>query len=201
MIDIIASIKKAWNIAINPSKATPMNIRDALTFYYSFAIIPVIITAILAGVLTNTGVSGAVIEIVSILVLGPIVFFIEAALIHLFGKFLFRKFQKPYMATFTAVVLAAIPSTIFSWLLIITSISAPVSIAASIIFDIWAVIILTITIMKLQKTSGVIAVLSWLVPGIMLFIIAIIIGIMAAALLTSIVPSISGFPVQNGNDS
>ena len=198
MIDIIASIKKAWNIAINPSKATPMNIRDALTFYYSFAIIPVIITAILAGVLTNTGVSGAVIEIVSILVLGPIVFFIEAALIHLFGKFLFRKFQKPYMATFTAVVLAAIPSTIFSWLLIITSISAPVSIAASIIFDIWAVIILTITIMKLQKTSGVIAVLSWLVPGIMLFIIAIIIGIMAAALLTSIVPSISGFPVQNG---
>ena len=198
MNNIIDSLRKAWNIAINPSKATSMSIKDALIFYYSFAIIPVIITAILAGVFTNTGLLGAVLEIVSALVLSPIAFFIVAALIHLFGKFLFRKFQKPYVATFTAVVLAAIPSTIFSWLLIITSISVPVSIVATIIVDIWAVIILTIAIMQLQKTSGIIAVLSWLAPVIILLIIAIIIGIVAAALLTSVIPSIGGFPVQNG---
>ena len=195
-MDIIGSIKKAWNIAIHPSKATPMSVKDALVFYYSFAIIPVIITAILAGVFTNTGLFGAVIELATILLLSPIAFFIETAIIHLFGKFLFRKFQKPYMTTFTAVVFAAIPSTLFSWLLLITSISAPVNMVANIIFDIWILIILTIAIMKLQKTSGVFAVLSWLIP---LIVILIIVTIIVAALLSFVATLPGGLgALQNG---
>jgi hypothetical protein len=195
-MDIISSIKKAWNIAIHPSKATPMGIKDALIFYYSFAIIPAIITGILAAVLTGTGISGAVIEIAAILILAPMVFFVEAALIHLFGKFLFRKFQKPYATTFTTITFASIPAALFSWLILITSISVPVSTAVSIIFDIWAVIILTIAIMKLQKTSGLFAVLSWLVP---LIIILIIVTVIIAALL-SIVATLPGGlgALQNG---
>ena len=195
-MDIISSIKKAWNLAIHPSKATPMSVKDALIFYYSFAIIPVLITAILAGVFTNTGLLGAVIEIATILILSPIVIFIEAAIIHLFGKFLFRKFQKPYMATFTAVVIAAIPSTLFSWLLLITSISAPVNLVINIIFDIWILIILTMAIMKLQKTSGVFAVLSWLVP---LIIIIIIVSFIIVTLLSAISTLPGGLgALQNG---
>ena len=188
MIDIIGSLKKAWDLAIHPSKATPMGIQDALVFYYSFAIIPAIIVAIIGAIFG--GISGAAIELAIILILSPISFFVEAALIQLFGKSVFKKFTKPYPVTFTAVIIAAIPSTLFVWL------SALTGGLAGILFEIWVIVLLTLAIMKLQKTSGLFAVLSWLIPAIILFIIAIIVG---AALLTAIAPSFGGLgALQNG---
>ncbi len=167
MVDIIGSIKSAWDLAIHPSKAKPMDISDAVKFYYSFAIIPGIVAAIIAGIIG--GLTAAVIMLAVIFILELIFIFVDAALYQLFGKFVLRKFKNDYSVTFTATVIATIPAILFYWI-------APITGGlSSIIFGIWGLILLTIALMKLQKVSGVTAVLSWLLPGIILSIIAFLI--------------------------
>lgn len=186
MVDIIGSIKSAWDLAIHPSKAKPMGISDAVKFYYSFAIIPGIVAAIITGIIG--GLTAAVIMLAVIFVLEVIELFIGAAIYQLFGKFILRKFKNDYSVTFTATVIATIPAILFYWI-------APLTGGlSSIIFGIWGVILLTIALMKLQKVSGVTAVLSWLLPTIILGIIVFLIlfaalgalGVFSSAALTTI---------------
>ncbi len=170
--DIIGSIKSAWHMAIHPSTAKPMSVRDAIKFYYSFAIIPGIIATIIAGLITGT-VSAAVIMFGVIFVLEVIGIFVDAGIYHLFGKFLFKKFTQDYSVTFTATVVASIPAILFYWL---SPITGGIS---SILFGIWGIILLTMALMKLQKVSGVVAVLSWLVPSIIIGILVVLLAIAA----------------------
>ena len=202
MVDIIGSIKSAWDLAIHPSKAKPMSIGDALKFYYSFTLIPAIIYAIISAtassmvspVGTAAGVLQGIFAFVELFIAAPIGFFVCAALYHLFGKLIFRKFQNNYNATFTAVMLSAIPLVLFLWVTPLTLggvwlIPGILSIWAigtlrmlihvimliNIILCIWGLILLTIALMKLQKVPGITAVLSWLLPTIILSIIAFLI--------------------------
>ena len=186
MVDIIGSIKSAWNLAIHPSKAKPMSVGDALKFYYSFALIPGIVAAIITGILG--GLAAAVVMLVVIFALEIVSIFIGAALYQLFGKFILRKFKNDYSVTFTAAVIASIPAILFYWI-------APITGGlSSIIFGIWGIILLTIVLMKLQKVSGITAVLSWLLPTIILGIIVFLIlfaalgalGVFSSAALTTI---------------
>ena len=193
MVDIIGSIKSAWDLAIHPSKAKPMSIGDALKFYYSFALIPAILYAIIlaiTGSMSSFGVLAGVLQgifaFVLLLIAYPIGMFFGAGLYHTFGKVLFRKFQNNYNATFTAVMISIIPAILFLWVgaliseivsIAIGTGAAPLAVGVtglyiliSIILGIWGLILLTIALMKLQKVSGVIAVLSWLLPEIVLFI-------------------------------
>ncbi len=172
MVDIIGSIKNAWYLAIHPSTVKPMDIKDAVKFYYSFAVIPGILAAIIAGILASSA-SAAIIMLAVIFVIEPIWIFIGAGVYHLFGKFLFRKFKQDYSVTFTATVAASIPVILFMWLSPITGG------LSSILFGIWSIIVLIVAFMKLQKVSGVVAVLAWLVPTIILSAIALLVVIAA----------------------
>ena len=186
MGDIIPdSIKRAWTLSVHPSKVTPMSIGDALKFYYSFAIIPAIVAAIMVGILD--GALGAAFELAEILAISVVVSFAEAALIQLFGKFVFKKFANPYPATFTTVIVSTIPPTLFVWVSILADGIAgilpgtPAMILltfggiAGILLSIWAAVLLTLAIMKLQKVSGLFAILSWIAPTILTIIIIVIV--------------------------
>ncbi len=177
--DVIGSIKNAWRIAIHPSTAKPMSIRDAVKFYYSFAIIPGIIATIIAGIITGT-ISAAAIMFGVIFVLEVIGIFLDAGIYHLFGKFLFKKFKQDYSVTFTATVIATIPAILFYWLSPITGGFS------SILFGIWGIILLTLALMKLQKVSGVVAILSWLVPSIIIAIIVFLLVIAAFSAISAL---------------
>lgn len=205
MVDIITgSIKKAWTLSIHPSKVTQMSIWNALKFYYSFAIIPAIVAAMMVGILD--GALGAAFELAEVLAISVVVSFAEAALIQLFGKFVFKKFTNPYSTTFTTVIVSTIPPTLFIWVSILASgisgilpgTSAMILLMfggiAGILLSIWAVVLLTLTIMKLQKVSGLFAVLSWLAPTILVVIIIIIV----TGVLLSSIPSPSSLVGAGG---
>jgi hypothetical protein len=170
---VINSIKSAWNLAIHPSTAKPMTIEEGVKFYYSFALLPGI-AAIIIGY-AAVGPIGAISAFAAVFILEMIGLFFGAGIYHLFGKFIFRKFTKDYSVTFTAAVVASIPTILFSWLSILIG-------PAGFIFGIWGIVLLTIGLMRMQKVSVVIAVLSWLIPVVILIIltVAILTAISAA---------------------
>ena len=207
MVDIIGSIKKAWNLMFHPSTIKQMGIGEAIGFYYSFGIIYLLISIILSLITGNLlGIIGTLVDFFGFTVLG---FIIIAAIYHLFGKFLFRKFKNTYSATFTAVVASVIPSFLIAWwILAIVNVIGIVFLASSfssgavtagglgslvaagsliaidillaIIFGIWGLIILTLALAKLHNVSSLIAFLSWFIPTVILTIL--IVGIAVVVL-------------------
>ena len=172
MIDIPGSIRKAWGIVTHPSTAKPMSISEAIKFYYSFMVIPGILAIIITYFVS--GAFQAAIILVTIVILEVIGIFIDAAIYQFFGKYLFRKFTSGYSNTFTAVTLATAPYLLFVWLVALTTSISYLNLAIALILGIWGLTVLTISLMKLQKVSGAIAVLSWLVPAIIIAIIVLL---------------------------
>ncbi len=166
MIDIISPLKNAWEAMLHPNSMKQMSISEAVKFYYSFALIPGIIVAIIEGILA--GPLYGVLWLAIVFIGEVIGLFIDAAVYHFFGKFLFRKFANDYAATFSAATYATAPGILFIWL-------APLTFSVSaMVFAIWSFVLLTIYIMRFQKVSGVVSVLSWLVPAVILSIIALL---------------------------
>ncbi len=177
MVDIIGAIKQAFGIATRPYSANAISITEAVEFYYSYALIPGIIAIIVAYLIL--GAPGAVSALITIFIANVIGLFIIAAVVHFFGKFLFRKFSSSFFATFSAVTYYMIPTVFFYW---ITPLTLSLSNAA---FSIWGLVILTMSLMKLQMVSGVAAALSWLVPVIILFVFAFILIYISGGSITS----------------
>ncbi len=169
-----------------------MSIGDALGFYYRLVIIPLIISLIL-GVLVGVAASAVLSHFVGILgffgglgtaavaigvvamlllVFIPIGMFISAALLHFFGKYVFRQFRSDYQATFAAVVYGEAPVILFFWIAII-----PVIGLLYILIDIWGFIVEIFALSNLQKTSKLSVVGVMIGTVVVILVIAIILGI------------------------
>ncbi len=187
MADLINSIKEAWNVMLHPSRA---NTATGPSFYYRAVVIPGIINAIIAALLiaafpsaTFLGSLGPLfgfIVVLLIMFLGiPASVVIDSALVHLFGKLLFRIMKQPFNNTLTAMSYTMSPFIFFYWT---EALPSPVNSIASIILAIWVFILMIFLLSKTQRISKLRALGALLIPVIIIGIIIVV--IMGAALLT-----------------
>ncbi len=121
---ILEGFRNGVNVAFSPDEHTKkrMDIGEALGFYYKFIIIPLIaaiVIPIIAGIASGHAFLGyefAAFGAVMLLV-EPLGGFLTAALVHFFGKSVFRKFKNSYEDSYTAIIYGAMPGNIFAWLL------------------------------------------------------------------------------------
>ncbi|MDE1857147.1 MAG: hypothetical protein KGH98_03645 [Candidatus Micrarchaeota archaeon] len=88
----------------------------------------------------------------------PIGIFINAAIYQLIGKYLLNAWNGKYEKTFTAAMLAVIPSTLFYFLAFLPGIN----LIYLIVTPIWGMVILIIALAALQKTTRVVSLVSLL---------------------------------------
>ncbi len=136
-------LKHAWGIITHPrSVSKTMRVRQALAFYYKAALVPLIISVIIAaalglsantlesyyfipapGIPTSEYANIVNVNIVNmavavgfvllyILALLPVSILVNAAIYHLFAKNLFHIWNKPYRNTMTAVLYGALPISV-----------------------------------------------------------------------------------------
>ena len=188
MADLINPIKEAWNVMLHPSRA---NTATGPSFYYRAVVIPGIINAIIAALLITAfpsatsffGSSGPLFGFIMFLLLMfigiPASIVIDSALVHLFGKLLFRIMKQPFNNTLTAMSYAISPFIFFYWT---EALPSPVNSIASIILAIWVFILMIFLLSKTQRISKLRALGALLIPVIIIGIIIVV--IMGAALLT-----------------
>ncbi len=184
----IDDLKWAIDVMMHPgTKATKSwDIQSALTAYYKVAIIPMILAVILAYAIGNvfssslkstallssfggTGVGLAVIVIVNYLIAIPIGLLIFAAFIQIVGSVL-QVFKGSYATTFSAVVYGILPYLVLSWIPLISSIG-----------EIWDIVVTVIAIKNLQKTTTLMAFVTWIGGIIVIAIIGTIVGVIIGA--------------------
>lgn len=192
----IDQAKQTIGIMLHPEKATAASkgIREAVVWYYKLSVVPLIITIILAAI-----VGGAVITLPSVLgspaaqlsglgyaaalgaagivllyfiVLIPVGLLVGAGLLHFFGKYVFRKFKEDYAHTLTATVYQTAPAVLFFWLFVIPLLGT----VANIVIGIWSLVVYIFALSNLQKISKWAVVGISVGMGIIVFIVALIIG-------------------------
>ncbi len=203
-MDLIGDFKAGINAAMHPSSNTQnMNLGQAIGFYYKASILPGIIALIIDGIIgfLVSPLQGAIAlaSIVGMLWIGlPIGIIINAAIYQFFDKILFKIFTGDISKTATAVMFGEMPILVLAFLYFLPATGALIYIryVFDLIIAIWTIIVLTLSFREQQNISTGKAVLAWLLPGIILGIIAaiIIIGIFAVALTAYGVPSSSFFP-------
>ncbi len=196
----IDQMKQTIDLMLHPASATQkkMSIGQALGFYYQLAIIPLVISLILGAVVgaaaaalfshflgsmaaIGTGAALLFVEayvLLVFLILIPVGIFISAAILHLFGKFLFRQFKATYTETFTSLVYGEAPAVLFFWLALI-----PIIDFIYIVIYIWGFVVSIFALSNQQRTSklSVIGVLVGTV--VVVFILAFVIGVILGAAL------------------
>ncbi len=167
----IDQIKQTLDIMMHPANATKKEytIGQSITWYYKLAIVPLIISAIGALVLGSAlgalfsmipslaglGLGGAiaglavVFVILYFVILAPIGLFVDAAILHFFGKFVFRQFKSDYAHTFAGLVYGISPEILFFWLVFIPIIGWIIYAVVAI----WALIVYIFALSNQQKTS------------------------------------------------
>ncbi len=172
-------MREGLNIMLHPTKASykSHSIGGALGFYYKFSLIPLVLY-IIFSLFSAYPIISALIGIIIILIAAPIGFFIGSAFYHGFGS-LFGVFKKPYQNTFSAMVYGVIPSIMFIWLLPI-----PILDIISIIFDIWAFIVMIFALARLQNVEALTAFGVIVATGIIIGAIIFIILLLFAAVFT-----------------
>ena len=190
----IDEAKRALDIMLHPDSATkkPMKIGEALGYYYKLALIPLVISLVLGillgaaasavlspyssvlGVLGAAGTVGAIVGFVLLffLILFPVGFFIDAAVLHFFGKFVFRQFKASYTETFAALVYVASPTVLFYWLTFI-----PVIGLIMVVFELWALVVSIFALSNLQKTSKLAVIGVAIGTAVVIGIISVIVGV------------------------
>lgn len=192
----IDELKKAFDIMTKPSKATKetMDIKGGLVFYYKVLLIPMVI-AIIVGIIGIVALSyswtGLASSILDLLVLVPIGFFIGAAWLHLFGKFILKTFKGTYVNTFNGAVYSYMPYVMLFWLSMIVSVFAigsisPTGVSAvaaagaavasiiAIISVIWSFIISLFALANQHKTTKLKVFITQIVAAIPIIIIVLI---------------------------
>lgn len=187
-----SSIKKAYDILFHPGKASEEKIKlsTAFKFYFKIAIIGFLIYALTGTVMLHFNYKIPHFSLLfsffpnyffDILISGIILFFIlipigliiDAAIYHLFGKFLLKAWNGNYSLTLNAAVFASVPALLLSWLLLIHYIK----IIGILLIGIWEFVILIIALSGQQKTTRVNAFIS--VFASILFVILIAFLLMA----------------------
>ncbi len=190
----VDDFKSAINLILHPSKGTAktMNIGQSLAFFYKVSVIPAIIF-ILLGIFATSYVSsflgmlpapfssigaGAGIAILVILglifiwVVVPISLFVDAAILHLFGKFLLRQFKGDYSNTFAGYVYGEMPVISLFWLVFILAIASPLlGILVFFLLALWSLVVGIIAIANQNKTSRLSVIGVIIVEIVVIFII------------------------------
>jgi hypothetical protein len=214
---------EAWNMVVSPIKSTKKNrsIGDSVKFYY-IATLPLLIIGIIllyalspllishlstlsANAATNAsqntllitmaGLGETFIAAIFIIfwLIEPIFTLINAAIYHLFGKFIFKRYKNGYDKTFVALMysqvagflLLIIGAIIMGILALISPILILVGFVIFGLFALWMFIISVISIANQQRISKLLSLLVIIGIIVVLFIIEMIIlfiGIGAAAI-------------------
>ena len=204
----VDSYRKAFGIMLHPGKNArgALSLGDALKFYYTIAIIPLILGVALSlltnasflgvfgglsgsSALTNgaaapgNGLSFALYMIAFFLVLVPIGLLFDTAMYHVIIKSLLKIYNKPYATAFTAFTYAIIPGIMVYWLL-------PLGILGFLVillFGIWSFVVEIISLSNLLSISRLMALGSLILDEIIVMLIVyIIIAVIFGALLLTI---------------
>ena len=204
----VDSYRKAFGIMLHPGKNArgALSLGDALKFYYTIAIIPLILGVALSlltnasflgvfgglsgsSALTNgaaapgNGLSFALYMIAFFLVLVPIGLLFDTAMYHVIIKSLLKIYNKPYATAFTAFTYAMIPGIMVYWLL-------PLGILGFLVillFGIWSFVVEIISLSNLLSISRLMALGSLILDEIIVMVIVyIIIAVIFGALLLTI---------------
>ncbi len=190
-------VRKSFRLLFSPGKeaAAKMSVMDALKFYYSASLIPLLLFLVIGfvsmklGLLTNAlglvpmtssfllnmgvGVLLVGFAVVYFWLLVPIGFFINAALYQLVGKYFLRLFKEDYERTFTAMVFGCMPLLLLYWLFVVPG----VGILAFVVLPVWALVVEVIALSAQQRitrlqsiaTMAVLAALAVLVVLLMVY--------------------------------
>ena len=167
--------KKIIDIMLLKGKAQQMSVGEALVFWYKASLIPVMVAAMVTGILIAVGstvvlggwlgilfgvevfgsLGAAALVIVgifiSVWIFTPGLILISAAILHFFGKILLKQFKNGYAATLTASVYVSLISMLF---LFIGEVPVVVwIIGIGIIGMIWSFIALVVWLARFQNTT------------------------------------------------
>ena len=190
---ILDTLKTGIDAALHPAKGTKakMTVLEALTFYYKFSLIPLILLIVIsliviallpqaAAQLQQLGSAGNVFVVVALIfylwLAIPIGILIEALIYHIIGKVL-GFFSGTYSNTFTAVVFSTLPVIGVVWLIFLPVIGSIVVFVASI----WSIYVISVAFSNQHKTTVLKGFLVWLI----LFIIAIVLAFLLASALVA----------------
>jgi hypothetical protein len=163
---LVDEIKNQIDVMLHPGSAikAPMDLKDALVYYYKVAIIPMVLFILFGSIFYNSGSFGMLTKYFGVgstavtiglgififLVLEPIGMFIDSALYQLFGKYVFKKYKSGYGNTFTGVMYGISTMMLFYWLTVIPVIGS----VLLLIIVIWSFVVQIIGLSKLQKISA-----------------------------------------------
>jgi len=167
--------KNAIEVMIHPGLATKtqMGIADALKFYYTIALIPMLFGVLLSLIFGSHHILFALIVVVALyLVFFPIGAFINSGIYHIIIKNLFDVYKQEYSAAFLAYIYSLVPVVFFFWVFPIY-ILAFVLIAVSFL---WSFIVLMIAISNLLSMSRLKAFGTILLSDIILYLIVYVIA-------------------------
>ena len=184
---IVEEYKQAINMLFHPgSKIKSMEISDALMYYWKATLIPFVITLI--EIIEIGGIFSALLNVAQVssvpylslllsiglpifaiiwwVIIEPISLLVNAFVLHLFGKYLFKWFKGDYADTFAGSVYAITSGFSLFWIPVIGWLIAMVG----------AFIIELIAIANLNKTTWWRVLIAGIIGGIVIEIILIIIG-------------------------
>jgi len=167
--------KNAIEVMIHPGLATKtqMGIADALKFYYTIALIPMLFGVLLSLIFGSHHILFALVVVALYLVFFPIGAFINSGIYHIIIKNLFDVYKQEYSAAFLAYIYSLVPVVFFFWVFPIYILGI-VLIAVSFL---WSFIVLMIAISNLLSMSRLKALGTILLSDIIFYLILYVIAI------------------------
>ena len=204
-------INKLWDIMFAPGKTSkkPMKVGEVLRLYYTLSIVPFVLyivfgvllsayfgssaanylPTISAGGLT-TSLSLYIISsaILLFFVIVPIGIAIDTAIYQLIGRFFLNAWKGDYHKTFTALTYSVLPVMFFYWLLLLPVLNG----LYLIIFPIWSIVILIISLSVQQKLTRLNAALVTIVTGVLTSLFVVLVATSVLAFVGTILTSLAG---------
>ncbi len=185
----VDDLKNAIDIIMHPGKSTSkkMKIVDSYKLYYKVSLIPAVIFVILAALassvigsaLTASGISAGagtaaliLFGLVFLWIIEPIGLLVDAAILHLFGKFLLKTFKGTFDDTFAGFVYGQLPLISLFWVALIFLLVSPVvALLIFILLALWSIVVAIIALANLNKTSRLVVIGTFVVEIVVILII------------------------------
>ena len=213
-MDIVKDFKDGLDRIIHPNKnRDKMSIEKALRFYYRVMVLPLIVSLVLGFIFGSfygpmslfslfgpvsghggilSGILSVVYVLLIFLVLIPVEIIINAAILQLFSKLIFKIWKGDISKTVTAVMFSELPVVLFYWLLFIPIVKyvviIPIIIATilalliTIILELWSIYVLVVSLAVQHNISKLRAFAGWLLPIVILFVVVEVLIILVFAL-------------------
>lgn len=185
----VDDLKKAIDIIMHPGKSTAkkMKIVDSYKLYYKVSVVPAIIfvilatlaTSVIASLFASIGISAGVataalvlLGLVFLWILAPIELLIDAAILHLFGKFLLKTFKGTFEDTFAGLVYGQLAVLSLFWVALIFFLISPVlTLLILVLLALWGIVVMIIALANLNKTSRLAVIGTFVVEVVVILII------------------------------